>query len=127
MSDDRVDKAAIPAGIVEMYAKIDAGRLEEYIDLYAEDAELRFASTPVLHGKQAIQDALSAAGSAFRTSHRFINVWEVGNSTLLEVEVTWILPDGTTLAFPAVVIYERRDGLIANQRIFTDPPTLPAG
>jgi ketosteroid isomerase-like protein len=111
----------VPAWLDELYEQVDAGRLDEYIEGYAQDATLRFGSAPTVHGKDAVRAAFAVGHAAHDMSHRFVNVWEVGDTTVIEFDTDWIHPDGRIQNFPAVTIYERKDGLITNARIFLDP------
>ena len=111
----------VPAWLQELYEQVDANQLDEYIDLYAEDATLRFGSSAVARGKQAVKEAFAIGHAAHDMRHRFVNVWEDGDTTIIEFDADWIHPDGRVQNFPAITIYERKDGLITSARIFLDP------
>jgi ketosteroid isomerase-like protein len=112
----------IPAWIAAMYEKVDAGDASAYIDGFADDAELCFGNSPAVRGKQPILVALQTGHDAHAMAHTFTNIWEVGNTAILESSVVYTYPDGGTSKFPAVTILERDAGLIRSMRIYLDVP-----
>jgi ketosteroid isomerase-like protein len=110
----------VPEWLRKHYELVDAARLDEYIEDLADDAELRFGADPVLRGKEAIRARFAAGHAKHALRHEFHNVWESGATTIVEFDAVYTYPDGETLTTAAVVIIERRDGLIEELRVFMD-------
>ena len=114
---------SVPEWVVDMYREVDAGNLDGYIDDFAEDASLRFGSGPLIEGKSAVREALAHGHRAHGMRHQISGAWEVGETTIVEFDAQWIMPDAEIRAFPAVTIYERSaDGLVTSMRVYLDPP-----
>ena len=112
-----------PAWILDMYREVDAGNLDGYIDGFADDACLRFGSGPVIEGKAAVREALAHGHEAHGMRHQIRGAWEAGDTTIVEFDAQWIMPDAEVHRFPAVTIYERSaDGLVTSMRVYLDPP-----
>jgi hypothetical protein len=114
---------SVPEWVANMYREVDAGNLDGYIDDFADDARLRFGSGPVIEGKSAVREALAAGHRAHGMRHKILAAWEVGDTTIVEFDAEWIMPEAEIRAFPAVTIYERSaDGLVTSMRVYLDPP-----
>ena len=114
---------SVPAWILDMYREVDAGNLDGYIDDFADDAHLRFGSGPLIEGRSAVREALARGHRAHGMRHHIRQAWEVGDTTIVEFDAEWIMPDAEIRAFPAVTIYERSaDGLVTSMRVYLDPP-----
>jgi ketosteroid isomerase-like protein len=115
--------ADVPAWVREHYALVDAAELDRYVADFAADVELRFASRPPVHGREAVRNALAAGHTKHEMEHTVINCWEVGDTTILEFDVVYTFPDGHNQAAPSVALVRRdADGLIASLRVYLQPP-----
>ena len=113
----------VPAWVREHYALVDAAEVDRYVTDFAPDVELRFASHPPVHGREAVRDALAAGHAEHDMAHTVINCWEVGDTTILEFDVVYTYPDGHGHAVPSVALVRRdADGLIGSLRVYVDPP-----
>jgi ketosteroid isomerase-like protein len=116
----------VPAWLRELYTLVDAGQLETYLrDYYADDVEMRFGQTPVVHGKEEARRLLKPGHDAHDMAHTFVNVWELGDDAIVEFDVTYTFPDEHTVRMQTVTILQRRDGLISKMRVYLDPTELP--
>ena len=52
--------ADVPSWVRDHYALVDAAELDRYVVDFAPDVELRFASRPPVHGREAVRNALAA-------------------------------------------------------------------
>jgi hypothetical protein len=112
-----------PEWVHEMYAQVDAKRVDDYITLFAPDAQLRFASGPTVTGAQAIAATLKRADEGHDMSHTLLNCWEADGTTVLEFEVDYRYQDGREVTFPAITVIERPAGLITSMRVY--PAIIP--
>jgi ketosteroid isomerase-like protein len=113
--------AAAPDWLRDLYRLVDAGELDRYLDEhYADDAELRFASGPPVRGRAAIREALGHGHAAHDMRHHFRNVWQVGDTTLVEFDVRYTFRDGSVLDTQSLAILERSGGLVRSLRVYLD-------
>jgi len=110
----------VPTWLRTHYELVDAGLLEEYLDDFAENVELRFGALPPVRGKDAVRAALARGHDAHAMSHEFVNVWEAGTTTIVEFAVTYTYPGGASRTTPVVTILAGPPGAIGSMRIFLD-------
>jgi hypothetical protein len=58
--------------------------------------------------------------------HRILEQWDVGDTTILQAEVTYTRTDDGQMTLPAVVIFRRAGDLIEDYRIYIDQAPLYA-
>ena len=119
--------ADAPAWLVELYRKVDSLEPDAIVDAFAADGEMRFGSGDPLVGKEAVRAGVTWLCSSYRRmSHRFINVWDLGDTALLEAIVTYDCLDGRTVPVPVVTIIERCGEEVTSLRFYSDPAALRA-
>ena len=111
----------VPHWLRDLYRLVDAGELDRYLDEhYAEEAELRFASGPLVRGRAAIRAALAHGHAAHAMRHEFRNVWQSGATTIVEFDVRYTFADGSVLDTQSLAILERADGRVRSLRVYLD-------
>lgn len=130
MSGSSTQHDAAPAGTPsngdqtwydEFYAGLDVKDITVVDRLCTPDTTFRMANHELLEGR----DAVRAGTSHFFTMidgmrHRFEKVVEDGDSAYLEAVVEYTRLDGSTVSIAVCTAIERRDGLIAAQRVYID-------
>jgi ketosteroid isomerase-like protein len=105
----------------DLYASIDAMRLDEFTAGLAPDVEVVVGNNPAMNGRQAAKEGI---GSFFSTidgiKHHLVNVAESGGLTFLEANVEYLRKDGKTVTIPAVTVLERNGDLVKSLRIYFD-------
>jgi ketosteroid isomerase-like protein len=115
--------AEVPDWVREHYALVDAAEVDRYVADFAPDVELRFASNPPVHGRDAAREALAAGHAEHDLAHTVVNCWSVGDTTILEFDVVYTYRDGHSHAAPSVAILRRNgDGLIDSLRVYVEKP-----
>ncbi len=113
----------VPDWVRDHYALVDAGDLDRYIEDFALDAELRFASNPPVRGRDAVREALAAGHAEHDMAHAVVGCWTVGDTTILEFDVVYTYPDGHSHTVPSVAIVRRgAEGLIERLHVYVDKP-----
>lgn len=113
----------------DFYAGLDAKDLTVVDRLCTPDTTMRMANHEVDEGR----DRVRAGTSHFFTMigsmrHTFVKVVEDGESAYLEAVVEYTRLDGSTVSIPVCTAIDRRDGLIAAQRVYIDlAPLFGAG
>ena len=109
------------------YARVDAMDIAGIEALCTFDTALRFANLPEVRGRAAVREALGHAWEPLAgLSHEFVQVLESDDHAIVEAIVHYTLRDGRTVAIPSATAIDRRDGLVAAQRIHIDMGPLLA-
>jgi hypothetical protein len=113
--------AAMKHWFSDLYASIDAMRLDEFAAGLAPDVEVVVGNSPAMHGRQAAKQGI---GHFFSTidgiKHHLVNVAESDGLTFLEANVEYLRKDGKTVTIPAVTVLERDGDLVKSLRIYFD-------
>ena len=113
--------------LTRLFRAIDAMDIEAFVDCLTEDGLFRFASAPPVRGRTAVGQAV---GEFFATiaglSHELTRTVSDGDTLICEGEVTYTRHDGSRITLPFADIFELKDGLIADYRIYADVGPLYA-
>ena len=105
--------------ITDYYQDVDNLRLDEYVRRHTDDVVVKFANTAV--GKDQVRQAI---GGFFQSiggmRHSFINVYEEGDTAILELEIDYTRKDGGHVSVPAMSVLHRRGELVDQLRIYID-------
>jgi ketosteroid isomerase-like protein len=112
-----------------VFAVVDAGDADRFVELLAPDAQFRFGNAPVIVGREAIHTAVTAFFATIGSSrHRLLGTWNGDASTVCEGEVTYTRHDGSAINVPFANVFELRGEKIAAYRIYIDnSPLFNAG
>ena len=108
--------------LTDMFAALDRGDIDGYLDYLAPDASLRFANNPAVVGRPAIKEALQDFYKVFKwVRHTHIQTWPAPPGAAVEADVTYERTDGREVHVPAVTIcrFDEHD-LVNDYRIFVD-------
>jgi ketosteroid isomerase-like protein len=105
-----------------MFAKVDEGDLEGYLEGVDDDAVLYFANEDAKVGKQAIRETFSGLIDALEgMTHYWEHAYENGDTTALEGKIAYHRKDGHTIKLPVVTVLQRNgDGLVDELRVYMD-------
>ncbi len=114
---------SIAAALFQDVDRKDASLFAPYL---ADGCVFQFANAPEVVGRANVVRALAAFYETIDAlRHELLGVWEVGNTTVVRMRVTYTRLDGSEVSMPAAVIFERGDdGLIIDYRIFIDQAPL---
>jgi hypothetical protein len=105
----------------DLYANVDAMRLEEFAAGLAPDVEVVVGNNPPMKGRQAAKDGIGHFFSTIRgLKHHVINVVEGKGLTFLETKVDYLRKDGREVTIPVVTVLERQGDLVKSLRIYFD-------
>jgi len=111
----------------DMFAAIDAGDADKFVDFLSSDAVFRFGSAPPVQGRDAIHAVVSGfftsiAGST-HTIHKTISE---DNTLVCEGEVSYRRPDNSEITLPFTDVLEYDGDLISHYKIYLDIAPLYA-
>jgi ketosteroid isomerase-like protein len=119
----RSPSALVPDWVRAHYALVDAAEVDRYVNDFAPNVELRFASNPPVRGRDAAREAVAAGHAEHDMAHTVVGCWSVGDTTILEFDVVYTYRDGHSHTVPSVAIARRNaDGLIDSLRVYVDKP-----
>jgi hypothetical protein len=105
----------------KLLADIDSMDGHRFASNLSENCVLRYANSPEVHGRAAIAEAINGFyGTIGGLRHRPANEWTVGDTTILQFEVTYTRLDGGEVTVPAVSIVRSDGELIDDYRIYVD-------
>lgn len=109
----------------EFYAAVDAMDADAVTRQCTPDTTLRFANNPPAQGREQVRVALEQVWSMLGGLHHTITtVTEQGDRAVVEAMVDYTRLDGSVVSIPAATSIERRDGLVAGQRVYIDAAPL---
>jgi ketosteroid isomerase-like protein len=112
----------------KFYAALDGKDISVLDRLCTPDTRVQFANHEPCEGRMAVREVMLHFWSTIeRMEHRFTNVFEVDDQALLEADVTYTRLDGSSVVIKAGTVIRRRDGLVADQRIYVDLTPLTEG
>jgi hypothetical protein len=105
----------------DLYASIDAMRLDDFAAGLAPDVELIVGNNPAMNGRDAAKAGIGYFWSTIDgLKHHLVNVVEGRGMTFIEARVDFRRKDGRRVTVPVVTVVERRDDLVSSLRIYFD-------
>jgi ketosteroid isomerase-like protein len=88
----------------------------------APDVGFRFGNADPTHTRaELVAAAQSFLGSIAGIHHEFVDIWEIGDGTVVGVmDVHYRRLDGRELDLPCCNVFRVRDGLVRDYRIYMD-------
>jgi len=101
---------------------VDMSDLDTIEALTAPDVHFRFGNADPTHTRsELIAAAQSFLGSIAGIHHEFVDIWEVGNGTVVAIlDVQYRRLDGGELNLPCCNVFRVSDGLVRDYRIYMD-------
>lgn len=105
----------------DVFADVDRMDATAFASHLAEDCVLRFANAAEVVGRDAIEAAIAGFFSTIKgLSHHIVEQWDVDDTTIVQLEVTYTRMDDRRVTLPAITIYRRGGDLIDQYRIYID-------
>ena len=105
----------------DLFADIDRMDARAFASYLSEDCRLRFGNADAVAGRSAIEAAITGFFATIKgLSHDIVHQWDVGDTTIIELKVTYTRLDERQVTVPVVTIYRHGDQLIDDYRIFID-------
>jgi ketosteroid isomerase-like protein len=105
----------------KFYEAVDAMDFDAWRAFLHPDASMRVGNYPVISGQENLEQLVSGVWTSWKLlKHNFENVWEEGDTTIVEAMVDHILADDTEVTTPCVTIIQWKDGKLLRHRAFED-------
>ncbi len=115
------DKEETMDRTTEVFADVDRMDAKAFASHLAEDCLLRFGNADEVVGRGAIEEAIAGFFTTINgISHQLVNVWDVDDTTIIQLEATYTRKDDRKVTIPAVAVWRRGDELIDDYRIYVD-------
>jgi ketosteroid isomerase-like protein len=101
---------------------VDRSDFDTIEALAAPDVAFRFGNADPTHTRaELVAAAQSFLGSIAGIHHEFVDLWEIGDGTVVGVmDVHYRRLDGRELDLPCCNVFRVRDGLVRDYRIYMD-------
>ena len=107
--------------VAQAFADIDAFNPEKFVAHLTPDAKFRFANGDPVMGRVAIA---AAVGGFFSTidglKHHIRNVWEFGDTVIVQIDVEYFRKDGKSVITPNADILIYDGDLVRDWQIYID-------
>jgi ketosteroid isomerase-like protein len=111
----------MPHWVHDLFAAIDAMQADRFATFLTEDARFTFGNAASIVGRTAIRDAVAAFfGTIKGLRHDITAVWEVGETVICQLAITYTCHDGRVVPVPAANIFSMRDTRVCDYRIYID-------
>ncbi|MGH2893660.1 MAG: nuclear transport factor 2 family protein [Solirubrobacteraceae bacterium] len=106
--------------------RMDAHACASYL---APDAVMRFGNEDPIYGRDGCRTALETFYARIGgLRYDLVELWEHGEATIVEANVTYTRSDGLQVTVPVVTIYRTdANDLISDYRVYTDIAPVFAG
>lgn len=110
------------AAVQRMVADLERMDVHAWASHLAPDAVMRVGNDAPVHGRDGCREALAAFCARIEgLHHELVELWEHGEATIVEANVTCRRGDGREVTLPVVTIYRTgTDGLISDYRVYAD-------
>ncbi|HTU97809.1 MAG TPA: nuclear transport factor 2 family protein [Solirubrobacteraceae bacterium] len=119
-------RAATRMRMFDDIERMDARAWAQYL---APDAVMRLGNDAPIYGRDRCRAAVEAFYARIDgLRYDLVELWEHGEATIVEANVTYTRPDGEEVTLPVVTIYRTdANDLISDYRVYTDSAPVFAG
>jgi ketosteroid isomerase-like protein len=109
----------------EMFKASDSMDVDGWVKYHTEDVYFRFGNAEPLKGRETVGEAIKQFfGMIKGIRHTIIQAWEIDDTVVQRLEVTYTRQDGNEVTVPAANILRFRGGQIAEYLIYVDQAPL---
>jgi ketosteroid isomerase-like protein len=89
----------------KMFAAVEANDVDAYVSYFTEGAVYKVGNFDPVIGPEGIRQFATPVLQAFsKVTHSVKNMWEVGDTVIIELEVTYTRKDGKVTKLPCLDI-----------------------
>jgi ketosteroid isomerase-like protein len=107
--------------VARIFADIDAFDPDKFVTHLTPEARFRFANADPVTGRAAVKEAIAGFFTTIDgLTHHVRNVWEFGDTVIVQIDVEYRRKDGKTVTVPNadVLIYD--GDLVRDWQIYID-------
>jgi ketosteroid isomerase-like protein len=107
--------------VTPVFAAIDSFDPDQFIAHLTEDVVFRFGNADPVTGRQAVREAVTGFFSTIGgLTHHLLNVWEFGDTTIVQIDVEYARKDGKVVTVPNADILTYDGDLVRDWQIYID-------
>ncbi|MER5348124.1 nuclear transport factor 2 family protein [Streptomyces mirabilis] len=107
--------------VAQVFADIDSFDADKFVTHLAPDVVFRFANAEAAVGREAVAEAVK---SFFATigglTHHIRNVYEIGDTVVVKIDVEYLRKDGKRVTVPNADILVYDGDLVSDWQIYID-------
>lgn len=107
--------------VAKVFAAIDAFDPDQFVAHLTPDVTFRFGNADPVTGRAAVKEAVAGFFvSISGLTHHIKNVWEVGDTAIVQIDVEYLRSDGKTVTVPNADILNYDGDLVRDWQIYID-------
>lgn len=107
--------------VAKVFADIDSFDPDRFVAHLTPDVVFRFGNADPVTGRPAVRDAVSAFfGTIGGLTHHIRDVWEMGDTVIVRIDVEYRRQDGKTVTVPNADVLAYEGDLVRDWQIFID-------
>ncbi|GAA5190996.1 hypothetical protein GCM10023322_47390 [Rugosimonospora acidiphila] len=104
-----------------IFADIDTADPDRFVAHLTDDVVFRFANADPVVGRAEVRDAVAGFFATIGgLTHHVINVWDVGDTSIAQIDVEYVRKDGRHVTVPNSDILTFRGDLASHWLIYID-------
>jgi len=107
--------------VAQIFADIDSFDPDRFVAHLTPDVTFRFGNADPEHGKEAVRAAVAGFFTTIDgLTHHIREVWEAGDTTLVQIDVEYRRKDGKVVVVPNADILRYEGDLVRDWQIYID-------
>jgi ketosteroid isomerase-like protein len=107
--------------VKEIFADIDSMNPDQFVAHLTEDVVFRFGNGDPVHGRAAVREAVAGFYSSIGAmTHHLIQTYDVGDTTIAQIDVEYERLDGKSVITPNADILVFEGDRVKNWQIYID-------
>jgi hypothetical protein len=107
--------------VAQVFADIDSLNPDSFVTHLTPDVVFRFGNADPVIGRDAVREAVTGFFSTIDgLTHHIRNVWEFGDTAIVQIDVEYARKDGKTVTVPNADILTYDGDLVRDWRIYID-------
>jgi hypothetical protein len=103
--------------VASVFADIDAFEPDKFVAHLSPDARFRFGNADPVTGREAVAGFFATIDGL---THHIKNVWEIGDTVIVQIDVEYLRQDGKTVITPNADILPFDGDLVRDWQIYID-------
>ena len=107
--------------VAQVFADIDSFNPDAFVAHLTPDVVFRFGNADPVTGREAVREAVAGFFSTIEgLTHHIRNVWELGDTTIVQIDVEYSRKDGKHVTLPNADILTYDGELVRDWQIYID-------
>jgi ketosteroid isomerase-like protein len=113
--------ATMSRNVAEIFAAIDSFDPDRFVAHLTEDVSFQFGNAEPVVGRAAVREAVAGFFSSIDgLTHHLLNVWDVGETSIAQINVEYVRKDGKHVTVPNADILTFDGDLAKTWQIYID-------